>query len=159
MNFFACKTGYIIYRWKANVILINICRRTIPRKPMVFELQPVNYYLITSSICGQIGQISDILETYWKHNLILINFYYGAMPFKLQIWELQTFKCDVLKSLFLFQIWVFCLPVSIEEHLREKYLHLKIRKRKTDNGETELVSQKIILFKTDDLIKSVHFFY
>ena len=43
------------------------------------------------------------------------------MPFKLQISELQTFKRDVLKSLFLFKIGVYCLPVGIEEHLREKY--------------------------------------
>ena len=49
------------------------------------------------------------------------------MPFKLQIREPQTFKRDVLKSLFLFEIGVFCLPVGIEEHLREKYLHLKIK--------------------------------
>ena len=43
------------------------------------------------------------------------------MPFKLQISELQTFKRDVLKSLFLFRIGVYCLTVGIEEHLREKY--------------------------------------
>ena len=56
------------------------------------------------------------------------------MPFKLQIWELQTFNCDVLKSLFYFEIGVFYLPVWIEEHLREKHLHLKIKKSETDNG-------------------------
>ena len=80
------------------------------------------------------------------------------MPFKLQTWE-QTFKCDVLKSLYLIEIGVFCLPVWIEEHLREKYLHLKIRKSETDNGETELVSQEIILFKTDSIVKPIRFFY
>ena len=49
------------------------------------------------------------------------------MPFKLQIWELQTFKCDVIKSQFLLEIALSCLPVGIEEHLGEKYLHLKIK--------------------------------
>ena len=117
--------------------------------------------LMTSLLCGQIWQISNILCVIcpWKHNLILINFYCRTMPFKLQVWELQTFKCDVLKSLFLFEIGVFCLPVWIEEHLREKYLHLKIRQSETDNGKTELASQEIILFKTDGIVKGIHFFY
>ena len=90
---------------------------------MVFELEPFKFYLMMSSLCGRIGQISDILFViyHWKHNLILINFYYRTMSFKLQISELQTFKRDVLKSLFLFKIGVYCLLVGIEEHLREKY--------------------------------------
>ena len=67
------------------------------------------------------------------------------MHFKQQIWRLQTFKYYVLKSLFLSEIGVFCLPVGIEEHLRAKYLHLKIKiQRDWRNGETELVSQGII---------------
>ena len=41
----------------------------------------------------------------------------------------------------------------------EKYLYLKIRESYTDNGETDLVSQEIILFKTDGTVKDIHFFY
>ena len=48
-----------------------------------------------------------------------------------------------MKSLFLSEIGVFCLRVGIEEHLRGKYLHLKIKIQRP-NGETELVSQDII---------------
>ena len=122
MKFFACKAGHITYLWKVNFMLINSCRRTIPWKPMVTALL---VSLDDVPLCGEIGQISDILCIiyHWKHNSILINFYYRTMPFKLQIWELQTF----LKSLFLFEIGIFCLPVGIKEHLREKYLHLKIK--------------------------------
>ena len=88
---------------------------------MIFELEPFKSYLMMmSSLCGQISDILCVIY-HWKYNLILINFYYRTMPFKLQISELQTFKRDVLKSLFLFKIGVYCLPVGIEEHLREKY--------------------------------------
>ena len=39
--------------------------------------------------------------------------------------NVMYFKCD---SLFLFEADVFCLPVGMEgEHLREKYMHLKIK--------------------------------
>ena len=96
-------------------------------KPTTFELKSFKYYPLKSSLCGKIGQVSDMLCViyHWKQNLTLINLYSRTMPFKLQIWELQTFKCYVLKSLFLFEVIVFCLSVGIEEHLREKNFHLK----------------------------------
>ena len=37
---------------ESNSVLINICRRTIPWKPMVLQLKPFKYYLMTSSPCG-----------------------------------------------------------------------------------------------------------
>ena len=59
----------------------------------------------------------------------------------------------------MFEIEIFCLPVWIEEHIREKYLHLKVKKSETDNGETVLVSQEIILFKTDGIVTGIYLFY
>ena len=150
IKFFACKTGHILYRWKANVMLINICRGTIPWKPMVFELQPFKHYAMTSSLCGRIAQISDILRViyHWEQKLILIDFYYRTMPFKLQIWELQNFKCDVWKRSILLTSrnrGTFKGEIFISENQNLARL----------NSQTELVSQDIILFKTDGI---VHFF-
>ena len=71
VKIFACKTGHNVHHWKANFMSINICRRTIPWKPMVFDLQPFKYYLMTSSLCGLIGWISDILYDIYHREIKL----------------------------------------------------------------------------------------
>ena len=53
----------------------------------------------------------------------------------------------------MFEVGVFCLAVGMEEHLRDKYLHTA----KLNDG-TELVSQDIILLKTDGIVNGIHFF-
>ena len=122
---------------------------------MVLQLKPFKYYLMTSSVSRRIGWISDICGIcHWIHNSVLINFYYRTLPFKSQIWELQTFKSDALKLLLLFELGVFCLPVGIEEHLREKYLQLKIKiQQEWVVSEAALVLQDIMFFKTDGIVK------
>ena len=53
-----------------------------------------------------------------------------------------------LSHYFLFKIGVFCWRVGIEKHIRKKVLH----------GEIQLVSQDIVLFKTDGIDRCIDFF-
>ena len=79
---FTCNTCHVLYRWKGNFMLINICRRNILWKPMISELQPFKCYLMMSYFSWQIREISDALLADWKDDLSLINFSLRSTPLR-----------------------------------------------------------------------------
>ena len=80
------------------------------------------------------------------------------MPFELRIWELQTCKRDVLTNVV--TVFVGNRGIFLTSRKRGTFkgeiFAYENQDAATVNGEAELVSQDIKLFKTDGIVKDVH---